>query len=89
MVLVSWWRRAILLIVGIPIIIFKNAVRIATLSVLAVNIDPRILTSRLHREGGIPFFVVGLILIYPVLKLLMNSEKKKSGKQSIKQEVQP
>jgi len=89
MALGAWWRRAVLLIVGIPIIIFKNAVRIATLSFLAVHVDPRILTSRLHKEGGIPFFVVGLLLLYPVLKLLMNSERKRSDTQSITLEAQP
>jgi exosortase len=70
------WRRGILVIVAIPVLLFKNALRISTLAFLAVHVDQRILTSELHREGGIPFFVLGLLLLYPVLAILIKSEKK-------------
>jgi len=70
------WRRSILVIVAIPVLLFKNALRISTLAYLAVHVDQRILTSQLHREGGIPFFVLGLLLLYPVLAILIRSEKK-------------
>jgi len=73
-VLRTWPRKLALLLAAIPILIFKNALRISTLSFLAVKVDPRILTSRLHREGGIPFFVVGLLLLYPILRYLIRSE---------------
>jgi exosortase len=72
----SMWRRSVLVIVAIPVLIFKNALRIGTLSYLAVHVDQRILTSELHREGGIPFFVLGLLLLYPVLEILIKSENK-------------
>jgi len=70
------WKKVFLVLVSIPVLIFKNALRIGTLSYLAVHVDKRILTSQLHREGGIPFFVLGLLLLYPVLLILMKSEKK-------------
>jgi exosortase len=70
------WRRSVLVIVAIPVLLFKNALRISTLAYLAVHVDQRILTSELHREGGIPFFVLGLLLLYPVLAILIRSEKK-------------
>jgi exosortase len=72
------WNRIVLVLVAIPIMIFKNAVRIATLTLLAVHVDPRIIESRLHREGGIPFFLVALLLIYPFLVMLMKSERRKA-----------
>ena len=65
----STWRKGLLIAVAVPLLMFKNAVRITMLSLLAVYVDPRILTSALHREGGIPFFLLGLVLLYPVLKL--------------------
>ena len=68
-----------LVIASIPVLIFKNALRIATLSFLAVHVDHRILTSELHREGGIPFFVLGLLILYPVLAVLIKSENKNKG----------
>ena len=73
-VLHSWPKKLALVLTAIPILMFKNALRIGTLSFLAVRIDHRILTSRLHREGGIPFFVVGLLLMYPILQYLIKSE---------------
>ena len=76
--LTTWPRRFALVLAAIPILIFKNALRIATLSFLAVHVDQRILTSRLHQEGGIPFFVVGLLLMYPVLRILTQSENRPS-----------
>jgi exosortase len=71
----SFWRRTALLVVAIPVLIFKNALRIAVLTYLAIYIDKRILTSALHREGGIPFFVLGLVFLTPVLTLLVKSER--------------
>jgi exosortase len=73
----TMWRRALLVLIAVPVLIFKNALRIGTLSYLAVHVDKRILTSELHREGGIPFFVLGLILLYPVLAMLIRSESKR------------
>jgi len=75
----STWRRGVLVAVAVPVLILKNALRIGTLAYLAVHVDQRILTSQLHREGGIPFFVLGLLLLYPVLALLIKSENKKTG----------
>jgi exosortase len=75
----SMWRRGVLVIAAIPVLLFKNALRIATLAFLAVHVDHRILTSQLHREGGIPFFVLGLLLLYPVLVVLIKSENKQNG----------
>jgi len=73
----TMWRRGLLVLIAVPVLIFKNALRIGTLSYLAVHVDKQILTSRLHQEGGIPFFVLGLILLYPVLALLIRSESKR------------
>jgi exosortase len=78
----STWRRVLLVIAAIPVLICKNALRIGTLSYLAVHVDQRILTSELHREGGIPFFVLGLFLLYPILALLIKSEGRKGDTKS-------
>jgi exosortase len=67
----SWWRRGILVIIAVPVLLFKNAIRISALSYLAVYDDPNWLTSRLHQEGGIWFFALGLLVLYPVLATLI------------------
>lgn len=72
----TWWKKVILVICIFPIAMFKNGIRIVTLTLLGTYVDPRILQSSLHREGGIPFFIVALVLMAPVLFFLRKSEKK-------------
>jgi len=79
MLLKTTWRRIALVLIAIPIMIFKNSIRIATLTLLSIHIDPAIIQSRLHREGGIPFFLLALLITYPVLKALMKTEKNREG----------
>jgi exosortase len=74
----SFWRRGVLLLAAVPILIFKNALRIGVLTYLAIHVDKRILTSQLHREGGIPFFVLGLIFLTPFLAMLVRFERKRA-----------
>ena len=71
------WRRLLAVIFIIPITIFKNALRIAALTLMASYVDPSWLTdSWLHRAGGKPFFFVALLLWLPILYLLWRSERK-------------
>jgi exosortase len=73
------WNRVILVLSFFPITVFKNALRIATLSLLASYVDTRFITgSWLHKSGGIPFFAVGLALMAPVLWALIKAEKRSS-----------
>jgi len=68
------WKKWILALSIFPIAIFKNGVRIVTLSLLGTYVDSRILGSELHKSGGIPFFIVALVLLAPVLWVLRKSE---------------
>jgi len=69
------WNKILLCIVVVPMAILKNGLRIATLSTLAVYVNPGFLTGRLHRQGGIVFFLMGLIPIGLLLLLLQKVEK--------------
>ena len=69
------WKKVVLALCVFPIAMFKNGVRIVTLTLLGVYVDPRIIQSSLHREGGIPFFVVALLIMAPILFFLRKSEK--------------
>ena len=71
----STWKKLLLLSVAIPVLFFKNAVRIAVLSVIAVRWDKQVLTSSLHHDGGVLFFGLGLCLLCPVLVRLIKSER--------------
>jgi exosortase len=76
MFLKSYWKIIFLVVCAVLIAMLKNGIRILTLSLLGNYVDPRILKSSLHREGGIPFFIVALLLLAPILFFLRRSEKK-------------
>jgi len=69
------WNKFLLCAVVVPIAILKNGLRIATLSTLAVYVNPGFLTGRLHHQGGIVFFMMGLLPIGLLLVLLQKIEK--------------
>jgi exosortase len=65
-----FWKKTTLIVLGIPMMILKNGIRIATLTLLASYVDPGFLTGSLHQEGGIVFFVLSLLMLWPLLLLL-------------------
>ena len=71
------WKKLILVLLAIPITIIKNGLRIATLSLLGTYVDPRILSSDLHERGGIPFFILALLVMAPILFWLRKTETEK------------
>jgi exosortase len=70
------WKKVVFALSIIPITILKNGMRIVTLSLLGIYIDQRILYGELHKSGGIPFFVVALAMLAPILWYLRKTEKK-------------
>jgi len=70
----SLWRKLFFLACAFFMMILKNGIRIVTLTLLAMYVDPRFLFGTLHRDGGIVFFLLGLLLLLPVLLLLQRGE---------------
>jgi exosortase len=68
------WRAWLLTAFVIPLSVLKNGIRIATLTLLSIYVDPRFLTGSLHRDGGFVFFLLALGLLWPVLLILQRSE---------------
>jgi exosortase len=59
-----FWKKAILAVVVFPVTVFKNGIRIMTLSLLGAYVDPRFLTGGfLHKSGGFLFFIPALGLL--------------------------
>ncbi|GBD97707.1 transmembrane exosortase [bacterium BMS3Abin06] len=70
------WRKTVLCLIVFPVAVFKNAVRIVTITMLSIYVDESFLTnSLLHKKGGILFFILALFVMAPVLWLLRKSEK--------------
>jgi exosortase len=72
----SFWKKALFVACGLFMMILKNGIRIAVLTLLAMYVDPEFLYGKLHQRGGIVFFLVGLVLLLPVLLFLQRSERK-------------
>ena len=70
------WKRLVLGVAVVPVTVLKNGLRIATLVLLGNYVDQRILQGDLHRSGGIPFLVVALGFLAPILWVLRKSEKR-------------
>ncbi len=71
------WTRATLVLAVIPLAIFKNALRIVTLTLLALKVDPSFVGANpLHKRGGGLFFAVVLVVLGALLLGLRWAERK-------------
>lgn len=68
-------RRALLVLIAIPLSVFKNGVRIVTLTLLSLYVNPGFLYGRLHHQGGFVFFAIAVVLLWPALVLLARGER--------------
>ncbi|MFZ0143013.1 MAG: exosortase/archaeosortase family protein [Candidatus Sulfotelmatobacter sp.] len=71
----SPWRKALLVLVAIPLSVAKNGLRIFVIAMLATRVDPSFLTGRLHRQGGIVFFLIALAATFLLLWILRRGER--------------
>jgi exosortase len=76
MFLKTGWKKIVLTVFIVPIAIIKNGIRILILTLLGVYVDQRWLTeSGLHRDGGIVFFILALLMLAPVLYYLRKGDR--------------
>lgn len=69
------WKMMLFVLLVIPLSIIKNGIRIATLTLLSLYVDPDFLRGNLHRDGGFVFFFLALAMLFPVLRVLEKTEK--------------
>ena len=73
------WKMLLFACLSFPLSILKNGVRIATLTLLAIYVNPSFLKGRLHHDGGFVFFLLALLLLWPVFLWLERSDKPRSN----------
>ena len=73
------WKKLVFVAAGLAMMLVKNGVRIATLTILGNYVNPGFLYGRLHRDGGVVFFLIGLALMLPVYWLLRKGEAKSTS----------
>jgi len=69
------WKMLLFVLLSLPVSVVKNGIRIATLTLLSIYVDPAFLTGRLHHEGGFVFFLIALLILCPVFLWLEKSDK--------------
>ena len=69
-----FWKKLLFVAAGLCMMLLKNGIRIATLTLLANYVNPAFLTGSLHHQGGIVFFLIGLALLLPVYWALRRGE---------------
>jgi exosortase len=69
------WKMLLLVALTLPLAVIKNGIRVATLTLLSMYVDPGFLYGSLHRDGGFVFFFLALAMLAPVLLLLHKSEQ--------------
>lgn len=67
-------NRFFLTFITVPVVIFKNAVRIVSLSSLALYVNQGFLFGNLHRYGGLCFSLLDLVIVVPLILRLHKSE---------------
>jgi exosortase len=69
------WKIIVFILLVLPLSIIKNGIRIVTLTLLSLYVDPRFLTGSLHRDGGFVFFLLALLLLFPIFVWFERSER--------------
>jgi exosortase len=72
----KFWSQLIFVVSIVPMAIAKNAIRIFTLTMLGIHVDPGFLEGRLHHEGGGVFFALSLAILLGLLWALQVLEKR-------------
>jgi len=74
-----WWKKLAFVAAGLLMMVVKNGIRIASLTLLANYVDPDFLYGKLHHRGGVVFFLIGLALLIPVYQVLRRGEGASGG----------
>jgi exosortase len=75
----SFWRKAVVVAVAVPLSVAKNGLRIFTIAILGTKVDPGFLTGRLHHQGGVIFLCVALLVIFLLLWILRKTERRSAA----------
>ncbi|MGB8323213.1 MAG: exosortase/archaeosortase family protein [Candidatus Acidiferrum sp.] len=75
-----FWKKFVFVTAGVLMMLIKNGVRIATLTLLANYVNPGFLYGRLHHQGGVVFFIFGLALLVPLYWWLRRGEMSAAGR---------
>jgi exosortase/archaeosortase family protein len=70
----TWWKGLLFVLLSLPISVIKNGIRITTLTLLSVYVNPDFLRGDLHYKGFL-FFFLALLMLLPVFIALEKSDR--------------
>jgi exosortase/archaeosortase family protein len=73
--LVTTWRRIVLAGLVYPLGLLRNGLRIVTIGLLTLRVDPGAIHGPVHRRGGPFFFAASLVPLFIMLFVLKRSER--------------
>ena len=71
----SLWGRTIVFLAAIPLAVAKNALRVFTLTALGAYVDPGVLNSPLHHQGGVLFLAIAFFALFGIIRLVSRLER--------------
>ena len=69
------WKRAVLVLLVVPLGLFRNGFRVFVIGQLCIHWGPQMINSPIHRKGGPIFFVLSLFPLFLALYLLLKSDR--------------
>lgn len=71
----SWWRKALLIAVALPLAAAKNGLRIFVIAELGTRVDPGFLDGNLHHHGGPVFLAIAVVIVIALIWILRRTER--------------
>jgi exosortase len=78
------WKKLVVVVLALLLSVVKNGIRIATLTLLSIYVNPSFLTGKLHQEGGFLFFLLALLILLPVFLWMEKSDKARISADSVR-----
>jgi exosortase len=66
----SWWRKALIIAVAVPLALAKNGLRIFVIAELGTRVDRGFLDGNLHHHGGIVFMGIAVVVVVALIWFL-------------------
>ena len=78
------WKKFVVVVLALLLSVVKNGIRIATLTLLSIYVNPGFLSGKLHQEGGFLFFLLALLILLPVFLWMEKSDKARISVNSVR-----
>jgi exosortase len=66
----SWWRKALIIAVAVPLAVAKNGLRIFVIAELGTRVDRGFFDGNLHQHGGIVFLGIAVVVVVALIWFL-------------------